>query len=61
VEVAGGKMVFPYLDVRDLHDPFQSLTKTEKNPLGSLSLGKTNKEAALDHDVTINKINPSDA
>ena len=56
IEVAEGKMVFPYLDVRDLHDPLQSLTKTEKNLLGSLALGRTNKELALDHNVTINTV-----
>ncbi len=55
-EVANGKMVFPYLDVRYLHDPFQSLTKTEKTLLASLSLGRTNQELSDDHGITINTV-----
>lgn len=55
-DVAGGKMVFPYLDVRDLHDPLQSLTKTEKLLLASLSVGRTNKELAEDHGISINTV-----
>jgi len=55
-EVAAGKMVFPYLDVRDLHDPLQSLTKTEKLLLVSLSLGRTNQELADDHGISINTV-----
>ena len=55
-EVAAGKMVFPYLDVRDLHDPLQTLTKTEKALLASLSLGRTNQELADDHGITINTV-----
>lgn len=56
IEVAEGKMVFPYIDVRDLHDPLQSLTRSEKNLLSSLSLGRTNKELAEDHGITINTV-----
>lgn len=55
-EVAKGKMVFPYLDVRDLHDPLQSLTRTERALLTSLSVGRTNKELASDHGITINTV-----
>lgn len=55
-EVSRGKMVFPYLDVRDLHDPLQSLTKTEKALLNSLSLGRSNKELSEDHGITVNTV-----
>lgn len=55
-DVASGKMVFPYLDVRELHDPLQSLTKTEKVLLASLSLGRTNKELAEDHGIAVNTV-----
>lgn len=56
LDVADGKMVFPYFDVRDLHNPLQSLTKTEKVLLTSLSLGRTNKELATDHQITVNTV-----
>lgn len=56
LDIAQGKMVFPYLDVRELHDPLQSLTKAEKQLLGSLALGRTNKELAADHSISINTV-----
>lgn len=56
LDVADGKMVFPYLDVRDLHDPLQALTKTEKMLLTSLSQGRTNKELAADHNISVNTV-----
>lgn len=56
LDVSDGKMVFPYLDVRDLHDPLQSLTKTEKELLASLSQGRTNKELAEDHQIAVNTV-----
>lgn len=56
LDVAEGKMVFPYLDVRELHDPLQSLTRTEKLLLSSLALGRTNKELASDHGISINTV-----
>lgn len=55
-DVANGKMVFPYLDVRELSDPLQSLTKTESALLASLSLGRTNKELANDHGIAVNTV-----
>lgn len=55
-EVATGKMVFPYLDVRELHDPLQILTKTERALLGSLAMGKTNAQLAKDHNISINTV-----
>ena len=56
VDVAAGKMVFPYVDVRDLHDPLQSLTRTERALLDSLALGRTNKELAADHGIAVNTV-----
>ncbi|MFT5043380.1 MAG: two-component system nitrate/nitrite response regulator NarP [Porticoccaceae bacterium] len=56
LEVSEGKMVFPYLDVRDLHDPLQSLTKTERALWSSLSLGRSNKELSADHGITVNTV-----
>lgn len=55
-EVASGKMVFPYLDVRELHDPLQILTKTERALLNSLATGKTNAQLARDHNISINTV-----
>ena len=55
-EVASGKMVFPYLDVRELHDPLQILTKTERALLNSLATGKTNAQLAREHHISINTV-----
>ncbi len=54
--VAKGRMVFPYLDVRELNDPLQSLTRTERLLLHSLSTGRTNKELAAEHSITVNTV-----
>ncbi len=56
VDVAMGKMVFPYMDVRELHDPLQSLTRMEKAILVSLASGRTNKELSADHSISINTV-----
>ncbi len=55
-DVAAGNMVFPYLDVRELRDPLQGLTRTERALLASLSLGRTNKELANDHGIAVNTV-----
>jgi len=55
-QVAEGKMVFPYLDVRELRDPLATLTNTERKLLSSLSLGRTNQELADDHNISINTV-----
>jgi len=54
--VAKGRMEFPYLDVRELNDPLQSLTKTERILLQSLSQGRTNKELATEHGIAVNTV-----
>lgn len=56
VDAALGKMVFPYLDVRELHDPLRTLTRMEKAILVSLAVGKTNKELSADHAISINTV-----
>ncbi len=56
IDVAAGKMVFPYVDVRELHDPLQSLTRMEKLILVSLASGRTNKELSEDHAISINTV-----
>lgn len=56
-EVAGGQMVFPFLDVRELsRDPINSLTRRERLLLERLATGLSNKELASDLDLSINTI-----
>lgn len=44
-EVAAGKMVFPFIDVRKMQqDPIQSLSRKERAILEALSKGLSNKE-----------------
>lgn len=57
VEVAGGRMVFPYVDVRELQsDPIQSLSQKERAVLEALSKGLTNKELAKALDISMNTV-----
>lgn len=57
LDVAGGKMVFPFLDVRELaQDPIQQLSKRERVILESLSKGLTNKELATELEISTNTI-----
>jgi len=56
IDVAAGRMVFPYLDVRELQDPASSLTRTEGALLDSLALGRTNKELAAHHGIAVNTV-----
>lgn len=55
-EVAAGRMVFPYLDVRELHDPMRALTRSERALLASLAEGHTNKELAEAHRISVNTV-----
>ncbi|WP_216825353.1 response regulator transcription factor [Kiloniella sp. EL199] len=56
-DIAKGGMVFPFVDVRDLRqDPMRSLTKRERTLLVSLAQGRTNKELARDHDISLNTV-----
>ena len=55
--VAAGKMVFPFLDVRELHrDPMQSLTERERGLLALLSQGQTNKQLAIELGISVNTV-----
>ncbi|MEM6941659.1 MAG: response regulator transcription factor [Pseudomonadota bacterium] len=56
-EVAAGKMVFPYLDVRDLQsDPIMQLSRKERAMLEALSKGLTNRELAKELGISINTV-----
>ena len=57
IAVAAGKMVFPFMDLRDLQsDPLFLLTKRERVILQSLAAGLTNKELAAEFNVSINTV-----
>lgn len=57
VAVAGGQMVFPFLDVRELQaDPISQLTRRERALLEALSKGLTNKDLARDFDISANTV-----
>ena len=56
-DVAEGKMVFPYLDIRRIHDnPMTALTRRELEVLSALVAGHTNKQIANDQDVSPNTL-----
>ena len=55
--VAQGRMVFPFLDVRKIHQtPLTSLTKRELEVLSALAAGQTNKQIAAAHGVSPNTV-----
>ncbi|WP_438956456.1 response regulator transcription factor [Cognatiyoonia sp.] len=57
IDVAAGKMVFPFIDVRNLQsDPIQSLSRKERAMLEALSKGLTNRELSKELEVTINTV-----
>lgn len=57
VDVSKGKMVFPFVDVRDLQsDPIQSLSRKERVILDALSKGLTNRELSKELGITINTV-----
>lgn len=57
LDVAAGKMVFPFLDIRALQaDPIHSLTRRERALLEALSQGLTNKDLARDFGISPNTV-----
>lgn len=57
VSVAQGKMVFPFMDVRELQaDPLFSLTKRERAMLQALADGMSNKELSDHFEISINTV-----
>ena len=57
VQVAKGRMVFPYLDVKQINaNPMTTLTKRELEILSSLAAGRTNKEIAAQKGVSTNTV-----
>lgn len=57
VEVAAGKMVFPFVDVRGLQaDPIHQLTRREKVLLEALANGLANKDLAREFDISTNTV-----
>ncbi|WP_420862883.1 response regulator transcription factor [Algirhabdus cladophorae] len=56
-DVAAGKMVFPFLDVRELQqDPISQLSRKERMILEALSKGLTNRELAAELGISINTV-----
>ncbi len=57
VDVAAGKMVFPFIDVRELQrDPIQSLSRRERVMLEALSKGLTNRELSKELGISTNTV-----
>jgi two-component system nitrate/nitrite response regulator NarP len=55
--VARGQMVFPFVDVRRLHqDAAHALTAKERQLLAALAKGRTNTELAADLGISINTV-----
>lgn len=55
--VAGGRMVFPFLDVRSLKaDPRDTLTERERTMIAALARGRTNTELAAELGISINTV-----
>ncbi len=56
-QVAGGQMVFPFVDVRDLNrDPAANLTGRERALLAALARGLSNKELAAEFSISVNTV-----
>jgi two-component system nitrate/nitrite response regulator NarP len=57
IEVANGRMVFPFVDVRKLKtDPMESLTKRERALIEKLAQGYSNRDLANDLDISVNTV-----
>ena len=57
LDVADGKMVFPFLDVRELrNDPINTLSRKEKVIIEALSEGLTNKQLSTRLEISANTV-----
>jgi two-component system nitrate/nitrite response regulator NarP len=57
VDVAEGRMVFPFLDVRELaKDPIEHLSRRERAMLSALSNGLTNRELSKELGISTNTV-----
>ncbi len=57
IDVAKGKMVFPFVDVRGLQQhPIQSLSRKERQILEALATGLSNKELSRELDISPNTV-----
>ena len=57
LDVAAGKMVFPFLDIRDLrNDPINTLSRKERQIIEALSEGLTNKQLSARLDISSNTV-----
>ena len=57
LDVAAGKMVFPFLDIRDLrNDPINTLSRKEKVIIEALSEGLTNKQLSARLQISANTV-----
>jgi DNA-binding NarL/FixJ family response regulator len=55
--VATGQMIFPFVDVRDLHSyPLSSLTPRERELLAALSEGSSNAQLAARFEISIQTV-----
>lgn len=56
-EVAAGRMVFPFVDIRQLtQDPINSLSRKERAILEALSTGMTNKQLSKELGISTNTV-----
>ncbi len=56
-DVAGGKMVFPFIDVRKMQqDPIHSLSRKERVILEALAKGLSNRELSKDLQISTNTV-----
>lgn len=56
-EVAAGKMVFPFVDIRELRqDPIQMLSRKERAILDALAKGMTNRQLSAELGISTNTV-----
>ncbi len=56
-EIAAGRMVFPFLDIRELRqDPMDTLTDREQAMIALLARGMSNKELSTELEISLNTV-----